>query len=45
MKTNNLVSIYDNALTPEECRSMIDYFESSDEYWSLKQGSSSFFAP
>ena len=37
MKTNNLVSIYDNALTPEECRSMIDYFESSDEYWSLKQ--------
>ena len=37
MKTNNLVSIYDNALTPEECKSMIDYFESNDEYWSLRQ--------
>ena len=37
MKTNNLVSIYDNALTSEECKSIIDYFDSDDEYWSLKQ--------
>ncbi len=37
MKTKNFISIYDNALTPEECKSMIDYFESNDEYWSLRQ--------
>ena len=37
MKENNLISIYDNGLTPEECKSLIDYFESNDEYWSLKQ--------
>ena len=37
MKENNLISIYDNALTPEGCKSLIDYFESNDEYWSLKQ--------
>tara|TARA_B100000287_G_C20395209_1_gene687324 strand:- start:39 stop:659 length:621 start_codon:yes stop_codon:yes gene_type:complete len=37
VKTKNFISIYDNALTPEECKSMIDYFESNDEYWSLRQ--------
>ncbi len=37
MKTKNFISIYDNALTPEECKLMIDYFESNDEYWSLRQ--------
>ncbi len=37
MKEKNFISIYDNALTPEECKSMIDYFESNDEYWSLRQ--------
>ena len=37
LKTNNFISIYDNALTSEECKSLIDYFESDDEYWSLKQ--------
>ena len=37
LKTNNLISIYDNALSSEECKSLIDYFESNDEYWSLRQ--------
>ena len=37
LKPNNFISIYDNALTSEECKSLIDYFESNDEYWSLKQ--------
>ena len=37
MKEKNFISIYDNALTSEECISMIDYFESDDEYWSLRQ--------
>ena len=37
LKTNNFISIYDNALTSEECKSIIDYFESDDEYWSLRQ--------
>ena len=26
MKEKNFISIYDSALTPEECKSMIDYF-------------------
>ena len=37
MKEKNFISIYDSALTSEECISMIDYFESEDEYWSLRQ--------
>ena len=37
LKPNNFISIYDNALTSEECKSLIDYFESNDEYWSLRQ--------
>ena len=37
MKDKNFISIYDNAITSEECKSIIDYFESDDEYWSLKQ--------
>ena len=37
MKANNFISIYDNALTSEECKSIIDYFESDDGYWSLRQ--------
>ena len=37
MKEKNFISIYDNALTLEECKSLIDYFESDDESWSIRQ--------
>ena len=37
LKANNFISIYNNALTSEECKSIIDYFESDDEYWSIRQ--------
>ena len=37
MKEKNFISIYDNALTSEECKSLIDYFESDDESWSIRQ--------
>ena len=37
MKTNNLVSIYDNALTPPECRFIRDYHDSDDYLLSIRQ--------
>lgn len=32
MKENNFVGIYDNALTREECKSIIEYFEEMKKY-------------
>ena len=37
MKQKSFISIYDNALSPEECKFLIDYFESDDETLSKKQ--------
>ena len=42
MKETNFISIYDNALTSKECESLIDYFESDDEFWSKRQEGKSF---
>ena len=41
MKTNNFISIYDNAITSDQCNEIINYFESDDVYWSVKQTGSS----
>jgi len=42
VKETNFISIYDNALTSKECESLIDYFESDDEFWSIRQEGKSF---